>query len=264
MAGVTLQCGHEWLGADPAFITIADINTNMRTETFTTVKMPADIGPNQLGKVHYKVDTGARGNIMPLHVFQKLFLSQLDTNGKPTGLHPTVIQLTAYNGSAIPQLGAHDTAIVWRPSSSGPPRHVHTWWYIADTSGPAILGLPSSSKLGIVQLTCTIQFRHKQEDTPNLPRRPTTEHEKVTCDLLHLWKAWQCSTDNHLFLPSIPARTSLLPTPITLKELDAFPEWSQSTFMMIQNLLSMHPISVLLPCVHSCMRSWMNSSSRRS
>ena len=98
----------------------------MRTEAFTTVKMPADIGPNQLGRVHCKVDTGAGGNIMPLCVFQKLFPSQLDTDGKPTGLHPTVTQLTAYNGSAIPQLGAHDTAIEWRPSSSGPPRHVHT------------------------------------------------------------------------------------------------------------------------------------------
>ena len=63
---------------------------------------------------------------MPLCVFQKLFPSQLDANGKPTGLCPTTTQLTAYNGSAIPQLGAHDTAIEWRPSSLGPPRHVHT------------------------------------------------------------------------------------------------------------------------------------------
>ena len=37
MAGVTLQHGHEWLGTDPEYITIADIKTNMRTEAFTTV-----------------------------------------------------------------------------------------------------------------------------------------------------------------------------------------------------------------------------------
>ena len=98
----------------------------MRTEAFTTMKMPADIGPNQLGRVHCKVDTSAGGNIMPFHVFQKLFPSQLDTNGTPTDLQPTVTQLTAYNGSAILQLGAHDTAIEWRPSSSGPLRHVLT------------------------------------------------------------------------------------------------------------------------------------------
>ena len=176
MAGVALLHGHEWLGADPEYITVADIKTNMRTEAFTTVKMPADIGPNQLGRVHCKVDTGAGGNVMPLCVFKKLFPSWLDTNGKPTGLQSTATWLMAYNGSAIPQLGAHDTAIKWMPSSSGPPRHVHTWWYVADTPRPAILGLPSSSKLGVIQLNCTVQFAHKQEETPNLPRRPTAKH----------------------------------------------------------------------------------------
>ena len=108
---MTLQHGHEWLGANPEYITTADIETNMRTEAFTTMKMPADTGPNWLGKVHCKVDTGAVGNVMPLRVFQKLFPSWMDTNGKPTGLQSTVTQLTAYNGSAIPQLGAHDAAI---------------------------------------------------------------------------------------------------------------------------------------------------------
>ena len=150
--------------------------------------MPADIGPSQQGKVCCKVDTGAGGNVMPLHVFQKLFPSKLDVNGKPTGWSPTVTQLTAYNGSVIPQLGAHDTAIEWRPSPDGPTRHVHTQWYIADTSGPSMLGLPSSSKLGAVQLNCAVQFTCKWEDMPYLPRRPTTEHEKARGDLLHLWK----------------------------------------------------------------------------
>ena len=73
VAGVTLQHGHEWLGADPVYITIANIKTNMRTEAFTTVKMPADIGPNQLGKVHCKVDTSAGGNIMPSMCFRSYF-----------------------------------------------------------------------------------------------------------------------------------------------------------------------------------------------
>ena len=43
-------------------------------------------------------------------------------------------------------------------------------------------------KLGVLQLNCAVQFACKQEDTPNLPRRPTTKHEKVTGDLLHLQK----------------------------------------------------------------------------
>ena len=187
VAWVTLQHDHELLGTDPKYITIANTNTNTRTEAFTIMMMPADIGPSQLGKVCCKVDTDAGGNVMPLHVFQKLFPSPLDANGKPTGLCPTVTQLTTYNGSAIPELGAHDTVIKWRPRPHGPPMHVHTWWYIADTSRPAILGLPSSSKLGIMQMNCTVQFAHKQEDTTNLPRRSATEHDKVADDLSHLW-----------------------------------------------------------------------------
>ena len=204
MAGVTLQHGHEWLGADLEYITIVDIETNMMTEAFTTVKMPADTGPNWLGRVHCKVDTSAGGNVMPLQCVPEVFPSWLDTDGKPTGLCPTVTQLTAYNGSAIPQLGAHDTAMEWRPSSSGPSRCVHTQWYIADTSGPAILGLPSSLKLGVIQLNCAIQFACKWEDTPNLPRRPTTEHGKVTGDLLHLQK----SAAQHRWSPLPPLNSS--------------------------------------------------------
>ena len=148
MARVTLQHDHEWLATNPKYITIADININTMTEAFTAVKMSANIGPIWLRNVCCKVNTSEGGNAMPLCVFQKLFPSQLDANGKPTGLHHTVTWLTAYNGSAIPQCGAHDTAIKWRPNSHGPLKHVHTWWYVAETSGPAILGLPSSSKLG--------------------------------------------------------------------------------------------------------------------
>ena len=54
------------------------------------MKIPTDIGPSQQRKVHCKVDTGTGDNVMPLCVFQKLFSSQLDANGKPTGLCPTV------------------------------------------------------------------------------------------------------------------------------------------------------------------------------
>ena len=140
---------------------------------------------------------------MPLHVFQKLFPSQLDANGKPTGLCPTVTQLTANNGSITPQLGAHDTTIKWRPSSHGPPKHVHTPWYIADASGPAILGLPSSLKLGVKQLNCTIQLAHKCY-TPNPPSRPTTGCGKVTSDLSHLWKL----AVQHRQLPFPPLNSS--------------------------------------------------------
>ena len=85
---------------------------------------------------------------------------------------------------------------------------------------------------------------------------------QVTC---HTSGNWQCSTDDHPFLHCNSSKDLIAAlTPIALKELDAFLEHTQSTFMMMQNLSSTHPIRALLPCIHLCMRSWMNSLSRRS
>ena len=43
-------------------------------------------------------------------------------------------------------------------------------WYIADTQGPAILGLPASQRLGVVTMNCAVCLRtspsqHQQADT---------------------------------------------------------------------------------------------------
>ena len=77
--------------------------------------MPAEIGPNQQATLRYKVETGAGGNVMPLHAFSKLFPKCVTTDGTPIGLRPTRTHLTAYNGSTIKQYGTLDTAIDWKP-----------------------------------------------------------------------------------------------------------------------------------------------------
>ena len=235
----------------------------MRSEAFTTMKMPADIGPNQLGRVHCKVDTGAGGNVMPLHVFQKLFPSQLDANSKPTGLCPTVTQLTAYNGSAIPQLGAHDTAIKWRPSSSGPPRcphpmvhsrHVRTcyirppiilkYWSHAAWTVPYNL-----HRNGKTHPTC-------QEDQPL-----STRKSQVT---LCTSGNWQHSADDHPFVYSTPARTLIPAYPDCFEGIGCFP--GTYTIHLHDNAKPVihAPYKCPLLCIHLCVRRWMNSWSRRS
>ena len=146
--------------------------------------MPAEIGPNQRGNLRCKVDTGAGGNVMPLRVFAKLFPRRITSDGKPTGLRPTPTRLTAYNGSPIPQLGALDTTIDWKPKGQALPNRLHTRWYVADTAGPAILGLPSCSKLGVVQMNCAVEI--KKKPLPNTPKRPTTERDTVKQDLKKL------------------------------------------------------------------------------
>ena len=96
-------------------IQISDICIGTMTEAYATVKMPAEIGPDQQATLRCKVDTGAGGNVMPLRAFSKLFLRRVTTDGTPTRLRPTRTCLTAYNGSTIKQYGMLDTRIDWKP-----------------------------------------------------------------------------------------------------------------------------------------------------
>ena len=55
-----------------------------------------------------------------------------------------------------------------RPTSTGLPKNrritnrLHTQWYVADTPGPAILGLPSCTKLNIVELNCAVELQRRR------------------------------------------------------------------------------------------------------
>ena len=56
----------------------------MMTEAFATVDMP--VASKKRASLQCKVDAGARGNMMPLRVFAKLFPNRLMKTGMPTGL----------------------------------------------------------------------------------------------------------------------------------------------------------------------------------
>ena len=152
------------------------------TEALATVRMPAEIEPNQQATLKCKVNTGTGGNVMPLCAVSKLFPRCVTTDGTPTGLRPTGTHLTAYNGSIIKQYGTLYTAIDWKPEEKNVVNRLHTQWYIADTPGPVILELPSCSKLGIVELNCAVCFCQKKLTQ----QKPTTEHQQVQKDLINL------------------------------------------------------------------------------
>ena len=160
-------------------ITIADVKTN-GTEAFTDIEIPADIGKCQLATLRCKVDTGAGGNVMPLCTFTKLFPKWFDTDGHPPGLPPSTTCLTAYNSSPIRQFGTFRTHIDWTPQGTQTTNHLHTWWYVADTPGPAILGLPACNKLGIVELNCAVDLLQKRTMQQ---KTPTTECQWMRDDL---------------------------------------------------------------------------------
>ena len=117
-------------------------------EAYTTVQLPASASRKGTASIHVKVDTGAGGNVLPLRVFRCLYPDQISPAGLPTGLDHVNTRLTAYNGSHIPLYGALRGPITWQPDHPGShPHRVKSYWYVADTPGPAILGLPSSEKL---------------------------------------------------------------------------------------------------------------------
>ena len=153
------------------------------TEAFATIELPADIGKCRLATLRCKVDTGAGGNVMPLRAFSKLFPERFNTDGHPTGLTPSTTRLSAYNGSTIKQYGTFDTHIDWTPKGTKITNRLHTRWFVADTPGPAILGLPACHRLGIVELNCAVNLLQKklmQQKTS------TTERQKVQDDLENL------------------------------------------------------------------------------
>ena len=177
----------EWLStrpkrsdADPKMIQISDVQIDSTTQAFVTVQMPAEIGPSQPATLKCKVGTGAGGNVMPLCTFPKLLPRCINADGSPRGLKSSITCLTAYNGSKITQFGILDTAIDWTPKGQEVAHCLQTWWYIADTPGPAILGLPSCAKLGIVELNCAVNLQKKKLVQQT---KPTTEFRKVKQDL---------------------------------------------------------------------------------
>ena len=173
---------HAWLAnqekpEDLKQITLTDISIDAMTEAFATVDMP--VASKKRASLQCKVETSAGGNKMPLWAFAKLFPNQLMKTGMPTGLRKCNTKLRAYNGANIPQLGALETSITWKDEETQEVNKMDTTFYVADT--PAILGLPSCSRLRIVNLNYSVQLRKHGQHI-----KTCKEREKVKQDMKNL------------------------------------------------------------------------------
>ena len=122
---------------------VGDVHAPQCNEAYTTIQLPASASRKGTASLCIKVDTGAGGNVLPLCVFQCLYPDQISPAGLPTDLNHISTRLTAYNGSHIPLYGALHGPITWQPDHPGSrPCRVKSYWYVADTPGPTILGLP--------------------------------------------------------------------------------------------------------------------------
>ncbi|KAK7087114.1 hypothetical protein V1264_021204 [Littorina saxatilis] len=127
-------------------------SSDERTEVYANLSIK--LSKIKHAKLKVKVDTGAQGNIMPLIIFRRIYPQLLDEDGypKPGSTQQRRTRLIAYNGSVINQFGS-----VTLPCKYGESKWHTEEFYITDADGPAILGLPGSTRLQLVTLHCPIQ-----------------------------------------------------------------------------------------------------------
>ena len=177
----------------PKEIMVRDIHAPQCNEAYTTIQLPASASRKGTASLCIKVDTRAGGNMLPLCVFWCLYPDQISPAGLPTGVDHVNTRLTAYNGSHIPLYGALQGPITWQPNHPGSsPHRVKSHWYIADTPGPAILGLPSSEKLAVVKMNCAITVRQPSTHPPTIPttaatNKPATAPWSSQAHQVHWW-----------------------------------------------------------------------------
>ena len=139
------------LGFEKLSFDTVGVDTVERDEAYATLQI--ELNDNTPATLRVKVDTGAQGNVMPLRTFQRMYPSSLDTEGLPVrgSLQHRDTILTAYNGQPILQYGT--TRLRCEYNSN--------WcdadFFVADTPGPMILGLPSCHTLRLVTLNCAVR-----------------------------------------------------------------------------------------------------------
>ena len=103
----------------PEEIVVDNVCAPQCNEAYTMVQLPASISSKGMASLHVKVNTGAGGNVLPLHVFQCLYPNWISPAGLPIGLDHVSTKLTAYNRSHIPLYGALCGPITWHPGGPG-------------------------------------------------------------------------------------------------------------------------------------------------
>ena len=99
-----------------------------------------------------KVDTVAQGNVLPLIIYRQMCPENMDTEGypQPRSLKTCSAVLTAYNDVRMVQFGTMSLLCTHRDMKCD------AEFYLADTPGPAIMGLPSCRALRLVTMHCEI------------------------------------------------------------------------------------------------------------
>ena len=133
------------------------VGADNRDEVYATLNIELKNRPDIPATLKAKVDTGAQGNVLPLRPYKRMYPSNIAADGLPKRgrLENNDTVLTAYNGQPIPQYGT------LRLRCSHAANKCEAMFFVADTPGPAIIGLPSCRDLSLVVLNCEIRKRHR-------------------------------------------------------------------------------------------------------
>ena len=157
-------------------ITIAGVSlretSRYRDEVFVSINLnlPQDTHKNTILKA--KLDTGAQGNILPMRLYCQMYPHNLDDHGslRPGSSSSADVILTAYCGAQI----KHHGTVTIPCSYKG--ENARASFYVTDTPGPAIIGLPTSTDLKLLTLNFCIE-----ENDPT-PRNSTVSKEQPIKD----------------------------------------------------------------------------------
>ena len=161
-------------------VTIANFTHGTPESSRDEVFVPIQVNLAQSNKrkttLRAKLDTGAQGNILPMRLYREMYPHQVDKNGNlnPNALLSSNVVLTAYGGSQIKHHG-----IVTIPCTYGKENTLAPF-YVTDIPGPAIIGLPTSTDLNLVQFNCAIQTQHPHMSSDGCLRDKTPEQAKET------------------------------------------------------------------------------------
>ena len=133
--------------------TMSSLKEDVRDEIFTYLETKVE-KQKLLVNLRVKVDTGAQGNTLPIRMYRQMFPNDLTPEGLPLpgDLKQKDVVLTAYNGTTIKQHGS-----VQLPCRYGSSGWIPTKFFVVESEGPAIVGLPSSRKMRLVTLNCAIE-----------------------------------------------------------------------------------------------------------
>lgn len=138
-----------------------------RTKAYVTIKVYPQNGRQGKQYLKAKVDSGAEGNTLPLRTFRDMYPGQMRESGLPNLAVPDGVRLTAYNGTEIRCFGEIKIPCCFEETS------YLAHFYVVDTPGPAILGLPACENMGIISINCCV-------DTTT-PRKRSGQNEDLTC-----------------------------------------------------------------------------------